>query len=602
MSSSRKSCFWRRLVVASVSSEMTSRSTIIVLSGAKGVYTSALSVVLSETLGWKRARFSDHIRAMASEQGENAEDTAVLQKIGQSLVRERPDEFVAAVLKMAGWNKGENLILDGLRHIEVFAELQRCVGDCADVRVVHLGIADRADRADRAKRSEGFSTEDFNTYALDETERQVEEAPAFANLELNGADPRGELSRTIINRFLPDFHAPAPEDAGETVFALEPMIVGTGLEVLAQDLIREATNFANEVPRGLAKPLAALVRAMNCYHSNRIEGRNAPLADIEFALNGNYERDSKKRSLQAEARAHIKVQRWIDEGGGLAGLPAASGQFLTTVHDRFLSEVPEPQWVSMRDGKAPKLVSPGAFRSELAEVGRHVPPSPGAVPRLMKRFEEVYGRLVSPESVVMAAAAAHHRLLWIHPFADGNGRVARLMSDVMLNRTLRTHNLWSVSRGLAHHEDRYKSLLQQCDQPRRGDLDGRGNLSEQVTIEFSTFFLRTCLEEVRFMRARMRLDELEHHIDRWVDAASSYGDQSARSARLHPAAGIILKAALHEGALSISRCQSLVGDGIEASVLIKQLEQHAVVRLSGDAVNFLLPIHRAERFLPGLFP
>ena len=44
--------------------------------------------------------------------------------------------------------------------------------------------------------------------------------------------------------------------------------------------------------------------------------------------------------------------------------------------------------------------------------------------------------------IVLAAACAHHRLLWIHPFTDGNGRVARLMSNAMLLQALDAGGLW----------------------------------------------------------------------------------------------------------------------------------------------------------------
>jgi Fic family protein len=487
----------------------------------------------------------------------------------------------------------------------VFLELQRQIGNSADLRVVHIAIRDRADRADRAKRSEGLSNSEFDTYDQDETEKQVEETPAFANLDLNGADPRGELARTIIRRLVPDFSAAAPPDDGENVSAIEPLVIGNGLESLARDLIRDAADFAKEVPIGLAQPLANLVRAMNCYYSNLIEGHNAPLADIDLALNGNYEKDPKKRYLQAEAKAHIEVQRWIDEGE-LDDQAATSARFLNAIHDHFFSEFPDPQWVENRDGSRRVLVVPGGFRQDYTEVGRHEPPSPGAIPRFMTRFDEVYGRLTSPEAIVLATAPAHHRLLWIHPFVDGNGRVARLMSDTMLSRTLRTHSLWSVSRGLANYEAQYKALVAACDQARQGDLDGRGNLSEKALTEFSAFFLNICLEQVRFMRKVMRLDEIGSHIDRWVETASAYGDrtsvQNVSGHRLHPAAARVLKAVLHDGALSLANCRTLVESGVEAAEVIAQLKHQGVVSVRGEVVSFTLPAHRAERFLPGLFP
>lgn len=68
----------------------------------------------------------------------------------------------------------------------------------------------------------------------------------------------------------------------------------------------------------------------------------------------------------------------------------------------------------------------------------------GAVPRFRKRFEEVYGG-ASKTELIVGAAAAHHRQAWIHPFVDGNGRVARLMSHAMLLELLDTGAVWSVA-------------------------------------------------------------------------------------------------------------------------------------------------------------
>jgi len=81
---------------------------------------------------------------------------------------------------------------------------------------------------------------------------------------------------------------------------------------------------------------------------------------------------------------------------------------------------------------------------------------------------------------IIGVAASHHRLLWIHPFIDGNGRVTRLLSHALLRELDVGSELWSVSRGLARRVAEYKSSLQAADEPRRGDLDGRGNLTLAV--------------------------------------------------------------------------------------------------------------------------
>jgi NAD(P)-dependent dehydrogenase (short-subunit alcohol dehydrogenase family) len=73
----------------------------------------------------------------------------------------------------------------------------------------------------------------------------------------------------------------------------------------------------------------------------------------------------------------------------------------------------------------------GELRKSGVVVGTHVVVSAGAVPRFLARFAEVHGTLNKTHSI-LAAAMGHHRLLWIHAFLDGNGRVARLMSHAML--------------------------------------------------------------------------------------------------------------------------------------------------------------------------
>ena len=122
--------------------------------------------------------------------------------------------------------------------------------------------------------------------------------------------------------------------------------------------------------------------------------------------------------------------------------------------------------------------------------------SPGALARFLQGFEQVYENLGKTESII-SAAAAHHRLLWMHPFLDGNGRVARLMSHAVFLDILDTGAVWSVARGLARNVQEYKNLLANCDLPRRNDLDGPGALREEALAEFTRFFLSTCVDQSR---------------------------------------------------------------------------------------------------------
>ena len=70
---------------------------------------------------------------------------------------------------------------------------------------------------------------------------------------------------------------------------------------------------------------------------------------------------------------------------------------------------------------------------------------------------------------------------------DGNGRVTRLASHAALYRDF-TGGLWSICRGLARSHTEYYTRLENADEPRRGDLDGRGNLTEAGLWDFLLLF------------------------------------------------------------------------------------------------------------------
>jgi hypothetical protein len=105
----------------------------------------------------------------------------------------------------------------------------------------------------------------------------------------------------------------AAEDRGELVSLMEPLLLAEGcrhrpyLTDLALDLAQKSSGFRRSLPESLLASLADLVRAMNCYYSNLIEGHDTHPVDIERALKNDYSRDARKRDLQLEAKAHIAV-------------------------------------------------------------------------------------------------------------------------------------------------------------------------------------------------------------------------------------------------------------------------------------------------------
>ena len=392
------------------------------------------------------------------------------------------------------------------------------------------------------------------------------------------------------------------QDRGETTDLMEPLVLSQdsrhrpALSDLAIELATASAGLRRSIADGIVTALATLVRSMNCYYSNLIEGHDTHPVDIERALKKDYSADPEKRNLQREAEAHIAVQKWIDEGG-LKGR-ATTGEAILEIHRRFCELLPEELlWVEHATTKEKLPVVPGEFRKHDVEVGRHVPVSPGALPRFLARFEEVYGKLGKSETI-LAAAAAHHRLAWMHPFLDGNGRVVRLISYATLLEQLDTGGIWSIARGLARNVDAYKRQLANCDMTRRNDLDGRGTLSEEALAEFTQFFLHACLDQVKFMEELVQPDRLHARIRLWAEEESATGG-------LHEKAGAVLDAILYRGELARSDVADVLGASARtATRVVSGLLEHGVVTSETErgALHITFPAKLASRWMPGLFP
>lgn len=391
-------------------------------------------------------------------------------------------------------------------------------------------------------------------------------------------------------------------DRGEAIALMEPLYIGESsphrghLNDLAIELAARSAGFRRSLPEGIRVALADLVRSMNCYYSNLIEGHNTHPIDIERALKNDYSADLKRRDLQLEAKAHIAVQQWIDTGGLRRN--AAKAGAIRDIHRRFCALLPEDLlWVEEPQTGERLRVVPGELRSRDVKVGQHVPISPGALPRFLAKFEESYGKLGKLDSII-AAAGAHHRLAWIHPFLDGNGRVARLMSHGMLLDSLDTGALWSVARGLARNVGDYKGHLASCDLERRNDLDGRGNLSEEELAKFTRFFLDVCLDQVSFMEGLVQPNRLRARILMWAE-------EEVRLGGLPPKAGAVLEAVLYRGELPRGDIASILGQSTRhGRRIVNDLVAYDVLVSEGPRSPYRLafPATLAPRWMPGLFP
>lgn len=243
------------------------------------------------------------------------------------------------------------------------------------------------------------------------------------------------------------------------------------------------------------------------------------------------------------------------------------------------------------------VMVPGEFRTspdQDAAVGRHVPPSSAVVAQFMAYFGEKYAfDRLGTAARILALPAAHHRLNFIHPFADGNGRVSRLMTHAMAQKAgIGAHGLWSVSRGLESRTE-YKSMMDHADTPRRGDLDGRGNLSYQALEAFTVWFLRVCLDQVHFMSEVFALDTLAARI-------AAYASQQG----WRPEASRLLIEVMHRGEIARGDVDAITGLGeCTARALLSQLIQERVLGSDSEKgpVSLRFPVKALDVLFPRLF-
>jgi Fic family protein len=364
-----------------------------------------------------------------------------------------------------------------------------------------------------------------------------------------------------------------------------------------EDLALELSTQSGRLHQGLhpvvQRSLGTLVRSMNCYYSNLIEGHRTTPRDIERALREEFSDRPDQRDLQLEAKAHIEVQSLIDLSADWQTLPAMSPELMQKIHREFYQRLPSQFW---QLGTA--NVIPGEFRAAMVQIGQHIPPPPEALPKFLTRLTQVYApKNLSKVDQVLAAAAAHHRFLWIHPFLDGNGRVARLLSHAYFQQIGIGNSLWSVSRGLARQVQRYRMLLEGADQQRSNDYDGRGNLSMSGLVRFCEFFLEICVDQTLFMSELLEPSQLLNRMEAYVAIA-------VRDRHLLPGSFAILKAVFLEGEIRRGQVAALTGyqERQGRSVLKRLLEVGLLVTDGPKApVRLGFPVVAAEQWFPRLW-
>ncbi len=364
----------------------------------------------------------------------------------------------------------------------------------------------------------------------------------------------------------------------------------------AHDLARAAMLL---VGRRVPLELRSLLRGMNSYYTNRIEGQHTRPYEIEQALRKDFSKDPNLAMRQRLAVAHINAEAALEQR--YSGIQGAKRLYqpdaVFDIHRELFARLPATD-LAMPSGET---VVPGKLREREVQVGQHVAPAHETLEIFLCRWAEFYGDVRRGEASLLALAAAHQRLGWIHPFIDGNGRVMRLHSHAVLNALGYSNGLWSPLRGFARSADRYYALLADGDSQRRGDLDGRGNLSEQALITWIDYVLNVCLDQVQFMAAMLELSAMEQRIAACLIFEAESLRSGVRREALRPLHYLFSTGAeLERGEF---KTMMGLGDRTAVSALAALLKRGLLKSDTPQGkVRFALPLHALRFYFPALWP
>ncbi|WP_426102250.1 Fic family protein [Pseudomonas sp. PSPC3-3] len=301
---------------------------------------------------------------------------------------------------------------------------------------------------------------------------------------------------------------------------LEPIWPSPGFPAsilrMAETLSFRAGKLTGLLHENTAVRIGGLMRITNSYYSNLIEGQFTEPATLSARVP---RRNSKE--LRELAESHIGVQALLERAVRRSqSIEAPWGVFfapelVSVIHRRLFAGARDDD-LRLSDGR---LLVPGQLRDTAQRnvlVGDHAAPAWESAAPMLTRLQQVYGGQPDLTSRILSALAYHHRLAFVHPFEDGNGRVVRMITHLQLMRLGLASPLWSLSRGVARKQDEYYGRLRAADQPRRGDLDGRGQLTQGGLFEFVEFMLQVCIDQMEYVEHAMDLISLRQRLERVI--------------------------------------------------------------------------------------
>ena len=286
----------------------------------------------------------------------------------------------------------------------------------------------------------------------------------------------------------------------------------------AEELVMSSIALTGGHPIETLNAVHEHLRTINSYYSNKIESEGTRPNDTERAMRKDFSKDKKKRTLQMLSLAHIETQKRVERIAREDDFSAYDTKFICSVHNYLYSQEGMKDFLEI-EGLEERMV-PGLLRTRDVEVGDHIAPELKELPSLMSKYQTLYkaGLHGYKANQLIYALASHHRLAYLHPFLDGNGRTSRLVLDgALIGAGIEGYGLWNISRGLARSGDAYKDMLAHADMQRQGNYDGTGALSSNALNEFVTYMLTCAQDQADYMTKYLHLSSLSERLTKYVE-------------------------------------------------------------------------------------
>lgn len=365
------------------------------------------------------------------------------------------------------------------------------------------------------------------------------------------------------------------------------------LKDLAMDVIKASSRLEGSLASETAKGLSRELRLLNSYHSNLIEGHKTFISDIKRALRQEWSVDKQKRYAQELCSAHAIVEEEMMAKLSQMGGEVCNKEFIQWLHRHFYIQLPEEhRFTHHGDNFSDIPVNPGKWR-ELEVAVRHgeqLGPDGGEIPYLMNIFTQLYNpNAFHGDERLLVIASAHHRLAWLHPFRDGNGRVIRLFTSACLaSIKVNVHGLWSLSRGISRNKNEYMVYLWAAD-----------SFEDEHQADFIQWFLEKCLDQIFFMEKLLDIESIGRRIEKHVAQLALLGEKGLR-----PESAMILREAFRSGMVPRSKIQEIlrVSDRQARRIVSPLIKRGMLVADSQKKpLRFGFPETSMPEYFPNLF-